>query len=406
MERDKLYRLLRLGLEKGASDIHFQVGYLPLYRFNGDLVELRYKVLTPKDTEEIARMLLEGEPRAAGMDFNEIDLAYELPGEGRFRVNISRQRRFYNVVLRVIPLQIRTFEELNLPGVLRDIAHITRGYVLVTGATGQGKSTTLATMIHEVNRQRKAKIITVEDPIEFVFTHEKSIITQREIGTDTGSFPEALRAALRQDPDVIMVGEMRDLQTVDTSLKAAETGHLVFSTIHTNDVTSTVNRLVSFFPTEEQLQVRARLAENLTAVVSLRLLVNKKQSGRVPAVEIMRTTRSIQECIKDPARTHEIPDFMARGRSERMQTFDQHLFDLVRANKISVDTALAAASNREKALAAVKSTVAGGAQLGEVIGQRLKEKNIAKVVFDRNGYAYHGVVKAVAEGARKAGVSF
>jgi len=345
MEREKLYRLLRLGLEKGASDVHFQVGYLPLYRFNGDLVELRYKVLTPKDTEEIAHILLEGEPRAASMDFNEIDLAYELPGEGRFRVNISRQRRFYNVVLRVIPLQIRTFEELNLPGVLRDIAHISRGYVLVTGATGQGKSTTLATMIHEVNRQRKAKIITVEDPIEFVFTHEKSIITQREIGTDTGSFPEALRAALRQDPDVIMVGEMRDLQTVDTSLKAAETGHLVFSTIHTNDVTSTVNRLVSFFPTEEQLQVRARLAENLTAVVSLRLLVNKKQSGRVPAVEIMRTTRSIQECIKDPARTHEIPDFMARGRSERMQTFDQHLFDLVRANKISVETALAAASN-------------------------------------------------------------
>jgi len=345
MERDKLYRLLRLGLEKGASDIHFQVGYLPLYRFNGDLVELRYKVLTPKDTEEIARMLLEGDPRASSMDFNEIDLAFELPSEGRFRVNISRQRRFYNVVLRVIPLQIRTFEELNLPGVLRDIAHITRGYVLVTGATGQGKSTTLATMIHEVNRQRKAKIITVEDPIEFVFTHEKSIITQREIGTDTGSFPEALRAALRQDPDVIMVGEMRDLQTVDTSLKAAETGHLVFSTIHTNDVTSTINRLVSFFPTEEQLQVRARLAENLTAVVSLRLLVNKKQSGRVPAVEIMRSTRSIQECIKEPARTHEIVDFMARGRSERMQTFDQHLFDLVRANKISVDMALAAASN-------------------------------------------------------------
>jgi twitching motility protein PilT len=345
MERDKLYRLFRLGLEKGASDIHFQVGYLPLYRFNGDLVELRYKMLTPKDTEEIARLLLEGEPRAQSMGFNEIDLAYELPGEGRFRVNISRQRRFYNVVMRVIPLEIRTFEDLNLPGVLRDIANFKRGYVLVTGATGQGKSTTLATMIQEVNRTRKAKIVTVEDPIEFVFTHDKSIITQREVGTDTGSFPEALRAALRQDPDVIMVGEMRDLQTVDTSLKAAETGHLVFSTIHTNDVASTINRLVSFFPTEEQLQVRSRLAENLKAVVSLRLLVNKKQSGRVPAVEIMRSTRSIQECIKDPARTHEIVDHIARGRTERMQTFDQHIFDLVRANKISVEGALAAASN-------------------------------------------------------------
>ncbi len=345
MDRDKLHRLLRLGIEKGASDIHFQVGYLPLYRFNGDLVELRYKVLTPSDTEAIARILLETDARQEALEWNELDLAYELPGEGRFRVNISRQRRFYNIVLRVIPPQVRSFEELNLPGVLRDIAQLTRGFVLVTGATGQGKSTTLATMIQEVNCTRKAKIVTVEDPIEFVFTHDKSIITQREVGTDTKSFPEALRAALRQDPDVIMVGEMRDLETVDTSLKAAETGHLVFSTIHTNDVTSTVNRLVSFFPTEEQLQVRARLAENLKAVVSLRLLVNKKESGRVPAIEVMRTTRSIQECIKDPARTAELVDFMGRGRSERMQTFDQHLFDLVRANKISVETALAAASN-------------------------------------------------------------
>ena len=345
MEREKLYRLLRLGLEKGASDIHFQVGYLPLYRFHGELVELRYKVLEPGDTEAIANTLIEGHPTSTSLEQNEIDLAYELPGEGRFRVNISRQRRCYNVVLRVIPPQIRDFESLNLPAVLQDIARIKRGYVLVTGATGQGKSTTLAAMIQEINCSRKAKIITIEDPIEFVFSHEKSIITQREIGTDTTSFPDALRAALRQDPDVIMVGEMRDLQTVDTSLKAAETGHLVFSTIHTNDVASTINRLVSFFPTEEQQQVRARLAENLKAVVSLRLLVNKKQNDRVPAVEVMRSTRSIQECIKDPARTGELTDFIGRSRSERMQTFDQHLYDLARANKISVETALAAASN-------------------------------------------------------------
>ena len=345
MEREKLYRLLRLGIEKGASDIHFQVGNLPLYRFNGNLVELRYKVLAPADTEAIAKLLLEGDPRAEEMTFNEVDLAFELPGEGRFRVNISRQRRFYNIVLRVIPLQVMSFNELNLPGVLRDIAQIQRGYVLVTGATGMGKSTTLATMINEVNHTRKAKIITVEDPIEFVFSHEKSIITQREIGTDTASFPDALRACLRQDPDVIMVGEMRDLETVDTSLKAAETGHLVFSTIHTSDAGSTINRLLSFFPTEEQMNVRARLADNLKAVVSLRLLVNKKEDGRVPAVEVMRATRSIQECIRDPAKTQEITDFIARGRTENMQTFDQHLLDLLKANKISVQTALAAASN-------------------------------------------------------------
>ncbi len=346
MDREKLYRLLRLGIEKGASDIHFQVGYLPLYRFHGDLVELRYKVLTPKDTESIARLLLDADDqKPRDMDFNEMDLAYELPGEGRFRVNISRQRRFYNIVLRVIPLQIRSFEDLNLPGSLGDVANLRRGYVLVTGATGMGKSTTLATMIDTVNTSRKSKIITVEDPIEFVFTHDKSIITQREIGTDTASFPDALRAALRQDPDVIMVGEMRDLQTVDTSLKAAETGHLVFSSIHTNDVASTINRLVSFFPTEEQGQVRNRLAENLKAVVSLRLLANKKKTGRVPAVEVMRSTRSIQECIKDPAKTAEITEYIARGRSDGMQAFDQHLLDLLRANKISVETAFAAATN-------------------------------------------------------------
>jgi len=345
MEREKLNRLLRLGIEKGASDIHFQVGNLPLYRFNGNLVELRYKVLTPEDTEEIARLLLEGDPRGEEMNFNELDLAFELPEEGRFRVNISRQRRFFNIVLRVIPLQIKSFEELNLPGMLRDISDLRRGYVLVTGATGMGKSTTLAAMMNEVNKSRKAKIITIEDPIEFVFTHDKCIITQREIGTDTASFPDALRAALRQDPDVIMVGEMRDLETVDTSLKAAETGHLVFSTIHTADVASTINRLVSFFPTEEQMNVRARLADNVRAIVSLRLLANKKETGRVPALEVLRNTRSIQECIRDPAKTAEMSDFIARGRAEKMQTFDQHLLDLLVANKISVETALAAASN-------------------------------------------------------------
>ena len=345
MDREKLYRLLRLGIEKGASDIHFQVGNLPLYRFNGNLVELRYKVLGSSDTEAIAKLLLEGDPRGASMEFNEADLAYELPDEGRFRVNISRQRRNLNIVLRVIPLQIRSFDELNLPGVLRDIATLRRGYVLVTGATGMGKSTTLAALINEVNRHRKVKIITVEDPIEFVFSHEKSIITQREIGTDTASFPEALRAALRQDPDVIMVGEMRDLETVDTSLKAAETGHLVFSTIHTADVGSTINRLVSFFPPEEQANVRSRLADNIQAIVSLRLLVNKRDDGRVPAVEVLRATRSIQECIRDPQKITELNDFIARGRNEKMQTFDQHLLDLLRANKISVQTALTAASN-------------------------------------------------------------
>jgi len=345
MDREKLERLLRLGLEKGASDVHFQVGYLPLYRFHGELVELRFKVLDSADTEAMAKMLLEGDPRQESIDFNEIDLAYELEGEGRFRVNISRQRRCFNIVLRVIPPQIRSFDELNLPGSLQDIAQLRRGLVLVTGATGMGKSTTLATMLDETNRTRKAKIITIEDPIEFVFQHDKSIITQREIHTDTDSFPDALHAALRQDPDVIMVGEMRDLETVDTSLKAAETGHMVFSSIHTADVSATISRLVSFFPPEEQPQVRSRLADNLQAIVSLRLLSSKKGGSRVPAVEILRSTRTIQECIKDPTRSSELSDYVAKGRTENMQTFDQHLLDLLRASKISAETAFSAASN-------------------------------------------------------------
>ena len=345
MEVEKLRQLLRLGLEKGASDIHLQVGCLPLYRFHGTLVELRYRELTEADTEAIARYLMEAATGHSELSFDEIDLAFELPDQGRFRVNISRQRRVYNVVLRVIPLQIKSFDDLNLPLVLGDVAQTRRGFVLVTGATGMGKSTTLAAILNTINENRKAKIITVEDPVEFVFEKRKSIITQREIGHDTESFPKALRAALRQDPDVIMVGEMRDLETVDTALKAAETGHLVFSTIHTSDVASTVNRMVAFFPTSEQPLVRERLANNLQAIVSLRLLLNKKQSGRVPAVEVMRSTRILQECIKDPARTLEIPEHLARARSEGMQTFDQHLLELILDNRISIETALAAASN-------------------------------------------------------------
>ncbi len=347
-DKSTLLRLLRKGLETGASDIHFQVGYFPLYRFNGQLVELRYKELDHDDTNEIARLLLEEHPKFKdASEFNELDLAYEIIDEGRFRVNISRQRRSVNIVLRVIPPQIRTFDELNLPRALRDIAHEeSRGLVLVTGATGMGKSTTLATMINEVNRERKVKIVTIEDPIEFLFTHDKAVISQREIGTDTSSFPDALHAALRQDPDVVMVGEMRDHETVDTSLKAAETGHLVFSSIHTADVASTIGRLVGYFPPDEQSQVRARLAENIRAIVSLRLLLNKKGDGRVPAVEVMRTTRAIQECIKEPSKVSEITDFIVRGRPDGMQAFDQHLLDLLHANKISLETALAAASNQ------------------------------------------------------------
>jgi twitching motility protein PilT len=301
--------------------------------------------LTPDDTEQIAQQLMEGDERKLG-DSSEVDLAYEIPGEGRFRVAISRERRCYNIVLRVIPIDIMPFEDLNLPSVLKEIAMVQRGLVLVTGATGMGKSTTLATMLHEINLNRKCKVITIEDPIEFIFKHEKAIITQREIGTDTKNFPDALHAALRQDPDVIMVGEIRNAETVDTALKAAETGHAVFSSIHTSDVATTVRRILSFFPAEEDTSVRERLADNLEAIVSLRLLPNKKGTARVPAVEIMRMTRSIREAIRDANRTVEIRDLIAKGRELlHMQTFDQHLLDLYQAGKIRVETAREAASN-------------------------------------------------------------
>jgi twitching motility protein PilT len=363
MDRERLNRLLRLGFEKGASDIHFQVGYLPLYRFNGELVELRYKVLTPPDTEEIAGLLLEGVDQQLA-DATEIDLAYEIPDEGRFRVNISRERRCYNIVLRVIPIEIQDFDELNLPSVLKEISTVRRGLVLVTGATGMGKSTTLAAMLQEINRNCKCKIITIEDPVEFIFRHERAIITQREIGTDSPDFPTALHAALRQDPDVIMVGEIRDAQTVDTALKAAETGHAVFSSIHTSDVMTTLRRVLSFFPAEEETQVRDRLADNLQAIVSLRLLPNKKGTGRVPAVEVMRITRTLRECVRDPQRTVEMSEHIAKGSDVlQMQTFDQHLLDLYQAGKIRLETAREAASNPQDFV--TKLTLEGGDAIEE-----------------------------------------
>ena len=321
MEREKLHRLLRLGIEKGASDIHFQVGNLPLYRFNGNLVELRYKVLTGPDTEAIVKLLLENDPRGESMDWNEVDCAFELPGEGRFRVNISRQRRFFNIVLRVIPLQVKSFDELNLPGVLRDIAQLRRGYVLVTGATGMGKSTTLSAMINEVNQtgRRRSSRSRIRSS-SCSPTTSASSRSARSAPTPP-AFPDvAPCAALRQDPDVIMVGELRDHETVDTSLKAAETGHLVFSSIHTSDVASTINRIVSFFPTEEQPQVRnaprRQPAGDRLAATARR---TRSRTARVPAVEShadrpARIQRMHQATRQRHARDHRVP--RPSGRAE------------------------------------------------------------------------------------------
>ena len=276
----------------------------------------------------------------------DFDTSYSLEGVGRFRVNILRQKGDWAAVLRVIPKKVPTLDELGLPSVLKKLAREERGLVLVTGVTGSGKSTTLAAMINEINQEARKHIVTIEDPIEFVHEDRLSRVTQREVGADTESFGMALRAALRQDPDVILVGEMRDATTIDTGLKAAETGHLVFSTVHTNDAAKTIGRIIDVFPHDAQNAVRLRLAENLKGTISQRLLRRCDTQGRVVAMEIMICTLTAQELIKDPARTPEIKDYIERSREMYdTQSFDQHLIELFQAGMIDHDTAKAAATN-------------------------------------------------------------
>ena len=346
MEKKVLDRILTMAVKSGVSDIHFQSGSVPLFRYNGALMDVKYEVLTSADTESIARILLKNERLHDYDEFVERDISYGIEGAGRFRANVFKQRGTFAVVLRAIPIEARTFQNLSLPPTLADVADLTRGLVLITGATGNGKSTSMSAMIEHINRNRKVHVITIEDPIEFLYKNQKAVITQREIGEDTRTFRDALRTALRQDPDVIMVGEIRDGETFDTALRAAETGHLVMSAIHTTDVQKTIGRLLSFYPAEEHTSTRYRIAENLGAIMSLRLLPHKSGNGRVPAVEIMRTTHAIQDCIKNAEKTNEIAAHMERGRDHYgMQTFDQHLLQLYHEGKLSLQVAKAAASS-------------------------------------------------------------
>ncbi|HLU65124.1 MAG TPA: PilT/PilU family type 4a pilus ATPase [Kofleriaceae bacterium] len=349
MDQHILHRLLAFGVERGVSDIHFEVGYPPHYRLNGELLgAVKVPPLSSADTEAIARMILGSRQIDFHRPFGEVDVSYSLSGMGRFRASIFRQRGSVGIVMRLIPFQVRNMEELNLPPVIAEIADARRGLILVTGATGNGKSTTIAAMIRYINETRHAHIITIEDPIEFLFEPGRCMIIQREIGSDTESFKDALVAALRQDPDVIMVGEVRDAETAVTCLKAAETGHLVISAIHTPDAVSTIQRYVGMFPPDSQAIVRERLGDTLQAVVSLRLLSAKGGAGRVPAVEIMRVTRTIREAIRT-GRLGEIPEQIRKGRDlYSMQLFDQHLLDLVNAGAISVESAIYASSNPEE----------------------------------------------------------
>jgi twitching motility protein PilT len=339
--------LLRRAVDKRASDLHLKVGNHPYLRVDGSLNALNdIPRVTPEEMLSMAFSMMTNRQKQKFKETAELDMAYGVAGLGRFRVNVFQQRGNVGMVLRVIPTKIRTIEELELPRILAQICEEQRGMVLCTGTTGSGKSTTLAAMVDRINSLRAEHIITIEDPIEYLHRDKKGFINQREVEVDTSSFSTALRAALRQDPDVVLVGEMRDLETISTALLAAETGHLVFSTLHTLDATETIQRIIAVFPPPEQKQIRLQLASTLKAVISQRLVRCGDGQGRVPAVEVMITTGYIRDCIINPDKTRLIRDAIAAGTSQYgMQTFDQSLFDLFSRNLITLEEALLRASN-------------------------------------------------------------
>ena len=342
--------LLKIATERGASDLHLKVGSHPVLRINGKLTPLtEVKKLMQEDTIAMGFSLMNARQKQKFKEALEIDIAYSVPGLGRFRCNIFQQRGTVGLVLRVIPVKIRTIRDLLLPKAIERICQEQRGLVLCTGTTGSGKSTTLAAMIDYVNATRTEHIITIEDPIEFLHRDKKSIINQREIGVDTRNFASALRGALRQDPDVVLVGEMRDYETIETALTAAETGHLVLSTLHTLDATETINRIISVFPPHQQKQIRLQLSQVLKAVISMRLVPKQEGEGRVPAVEVLVSTPYVRTLIEEKEKTKLIHDAIAAGTSQYgMQTFDQSLFYLYKQELISYDEALKRASSPDE----------------------------------------------------------
>lgn len=338
-------RIIKAAVERGASDVHIKAGDVVRARIDGRLVVLTKQALTAEQTRAIALHLMSNDADRATIDtLRDFDCSWAAPGVGRFRVNILRQRASHSIVMRVIPEQVPTVQTLRLPPVLTRIAHTERGMVLVTGVTGSGKSSTMAALVNEINASYEKHILTLENPIEFIHNDIKSSVTQREVGIDTDTFRMGLRAALRQDPDVILIGEMRDAETIDTAMKAAETGHLLISTLHTPDAVTTVMRIVAMFPPEEQLVVRMRLAESLHAVVSQRLLPRRSGQGRVVAAEVMIVTSTIRDLIAE-GRIAEIRDYIADGSQYGMQTFDQHLTELVQNGEIDFEVAKGAATN-------------------------------------------------------------
>jgi twitching motility protein PilT len=334
--------ILSNAIKKHASDIHFKVGRHPIFRIDGNLLPApEFPKIEPDDTLKLSMSIMSNHLKAKFKETKEADFSYSISGLGRFRVNTYVQRGTIVLVFRVIPGKVPKIDELHLPEVIKKISLEPRGLILVTGTTGSGKSTTLASMIGHINENKNVNIITIEDPIEFLHKDNKSLISQREVGSDTNSFPEALKRALRQDPDVILVGEMRDLETIETAVNAAETGHLVLSTLHTIDAPETINRIISTFPPYHQRQMRIQLASVLKAIISMRLVPKADGKGRVPAVEIMINTATVKECVIDKEKTGLINDYIEQGRSiYGSQSFDQSLYDLFVNNFITFEEAL------------------------------------------------------------------
>jgi twitching motility protein PilT len=337
-------KIIKAAVERGASDLHIKAGDVFRARINGKLVPLTKQRLTPDQTKSIALKLISNEEDRARIDrLRDFDCSWGMPGVGRFRVNVLRQRSSFMIVMRVIPFTVPTIEALHLPEVLKQVAESDRGLVLVSGVSGSGKSSTIAAMVHHINRTLHKHVVTIENPIEFLHRDLTCSITQREVGVDTDSLAVGLRAALRQDPDVVVLGEMADAATIDTALKAAETGRLVIGTLSTPDVVTTVERLVGTLRLEEREVGRMRLSEALRAIVSQQLLPMKDDDGRVPAVEVLIATPAVRECLKDADRVGQVKKIMAEGRKELgTQTYEQHLDDLIEAGQITEDTRRAA----------------------------------------------------------------
>lgn len=343
----KIDELLKFAVKNKASDIHITVGVPPIFRINGQLVKIEdIGRLMPDDTEAIAHQLLNEKNKDVLERFGEVDFSYSTKGVGRFRVNIYKQRGSYSMALRLVPLHVPSIDELGLPDILKKLGDNKRGLILVTGPTGSGKSTTLASMINYINETRSNHIITLEDPIEYLHKHNRSMVNQREIGNDSESYAGALRAALRQDPDVLLIGEMRDLETISTAITAAETGHLVLSTLHTTGAISTVDRIIDVFPPEQQMQIRVQLASVLQGVVSQQLLKRADNSGRIAAIEIMMCNAAIRNHIRE-GKTTQILSSMQTGKRFGMVTMDNSLSELYTRGMITYDDAFAFAVDKD-----------------------------------------------------------